>query len=60
MTGFSSLPSLSKLQSIFLLDVKVKPNASLKFQRDFADKSTTDTGNFVLRNEENTSGNRTL
>lgn len=41
----SSLASLSKLQNILLLDEKVKPNATLKFQRDFADRSTTDIAN---------------
>lgn len=60
MTGFPVFHPYQSCKIFFLLDVKVKPNTSLKFQRDFIDKSTTDTANFILGNEENASGNRTL
>lgn len=53
---FQSSILIKAAQYFFLLDVKVKPNVSFKFQRDFADKSTTDIGNFELRKEENASG----
>lgn len=57
---FQSSILIKAAKYFFLLDVKIKPNASIKFQRDFADKSTTDIANFEFRNEENASGNRTL
>lgn len=60
MTGFPDLHPCQSCKIFFLLDVKVKPNVSLKFQRYFVDKSTTDIADFELRNEENASGNRTL
>lgn len=60
MTEFPVFHPYQRCKIFFLLDIKVKPNASLKFQRDFAANSTTDIDNFEFRNEENASGNRNL